>query len=224
MGLQTTLIWDVINDKSFANKLSKWVNMPQEKFARYGDVPKSKHLSSIQVKNLIQVGSAGPHTVWMNWNAKNNPPKPGNTRVEKGRLFGFNKYIDWDKAPSGDVTPGNIGNVYGGLAWPKEIANLRDAAKETDSDADEIVDTSTVTQPKPEMQKMSDVDWNRYTWKNWGKIDVAQQMSNWSNDPGQKKDALKREIRELLKIFGNKEYITGTHQINGNNEIPSPIK
>jgi len=214
----TTLVWDIANDESFANELSKWVNMPEEKFVRHhqgGNSPKSKHLSRVEIKNMIQAGvNTGPHTVWMNWKANTNPPRPNNAKWED-QFIGSRTTYEWSKAPSGDFTPATMGDLYPGIIWPKEIASLKvDAEGEAARANDDAAVMASKVKPKPEMQKMSDVDWNRYKWRNWGKIDVAQQMSNWSNDPGQKKDALKREIHELLKIFGDKEYITGKEARN----------
>ena len=61
---------------------------------------------------------------------------------------------------------------------------------------------------KEKLEKMPDEEWEKYEWKNWGKIDVAQQISSWSTSPT-KKDALRRELKKLLKLFGDKEYIVG---------------
>ena len=61
---------------------------------------------------------------------------------------------------------------------------------------------------KEKLEKMPDEDRKKYEWKNWGKIDVAQQISSWSTSPT-KKDALRRELEKLFKLFGNKEYIVG---------------
>ena len=143
--MQTTLVWDVINDKSFANKLSHLVRLDQEKFVeqvRRGNIPKSEHLSKIQVKKLIQAGpESGPHTAWVGWKAGTYPPNPGNTRVEKGQFFGTNDRIEWGKAPvatdlaSGEpipdfkLTPATMGDVYTNLTWSQEIASLWADAK-----------------------------------------------------------------------------------------------
>ena len=61
---------------------------------------------------------------------------------------------------------------------------------------------------KEKLEKMPDEEFKKFEWKNWGKIDVAQQMSSWSTSPT-KEDALRREITKLLKLFGNREYIVG---------------
>ena len=61
---------------------------------------------------------------------------------------------------------------------------------------------------KEKLEKMPDEEFKKFEWKNWGKIDVAQQMSSWSTSPT-KEDALRRELKKLLKLFGNKEYIVG---------------
>ena len=61
---------------------------------------------------------------------------------------------------------------------------------------------------KEKLEKMPDEEFKKFEWKNWGKIDVAQQMSSWSTSPT-KEDALRREITKLFKLFGNREYIVG---------------
>ena len=224
--LQTTLVWDVLSDKSFAMKLSKWVNLPDEKFQRYGDIPKSKHLSSNQIKNLIQMGpNAGPFGPWAIWDSKKNPPRPGSTSVEKGKWYGVNKFIRWSKAPSGErATPGNMGKLYSNVLWPKEIESLRVGAE---GEAAQAVDAAASTvEPEQKMQKMSDADFSKYTWKKYGSIAVAQQMSSWSVSPTKKK-SLQKVVRELLKLFGMKEYITGKEAANiydGDTKVDSFLK
>ena len=206
----TALVWDAFSDKSFAGKLSKWVNMPQEKFNRYNNIPKSKHLSSVQIKKMIQAGpNAGPHTAWMGWRAGTNPPTPDSASVEKG-WFGDRTKYEWSKAPSEKITDHNgfmdHFNIHTGGDRDirndvEKIWNTQQKDKKEKIKQQEIKDTTP-------LEKMPEQDLKKYKWENYGKLVVAQQMSGLANSK-KNRDGVKDKIRELIKLFGGKEYITG---------------
>ena len=206
----TALVWDAFSDKSFAGKLSKWVNMPQEKFNRYNNIPKSKHLSSVQIKKMIQAGpNAGPHTAWMGWKAGTNPPTPDSVSIDKG-WFGDRTKYEWSKAPSEKITDrdGFMDRFKIHTGGDRDVRNDMMKTFHTQrKDKREKAKQQEIKDTKP-LEKMPVQDVQKYEWENYGKLVVAQQMSGLANSKNDK-DGVKDKIRELIGLFGGKEYITG---------------